>query len=244
MVQKSIIESNFNHASKSYDSVAKVQRFAAQFLIHKIMQIRDLQPKTVLDLGAGTGYISELLLPIFPESFYIINDIAKNMLSVCKNKFSMHKNFSFIHSDMMSLNVKKCDLIVSNLAMQWLPNIHSAIEYFEEKTSQVFGFSTLLDGTFNEWQSLLSRYSNIQIHNYITEENLRKYCEQKQYTCWSWDIPLLFDTPIQFMRYLKQLGASTSNQSISLKQLRLILRENNRSITTTYRIFFAIKVKL
>ena len=79
---------NFNKASHSYDTVAHIQRHAAEFLVGKLLALSNCVPKTILDLGTGTGYIPELLLLKYPDSSYYLNDIAYEMLERCRVKFS------------------------------------------------------------------------------------------------------------------------------------------------------------
>ena len=83
------IQNSFNKASQSYDIVAYVQRQAAEYLVDKLLELRIENPETILDLGTGTGYVAELLIKNFPSSSYMLNDIAHEMLEVCKSKFAI-----------------------------------------------------------------------------------------------------------------------------------------------------------
>ena len=91
----STIQNNFNKASTSYDFVATIQKQAALFLVEKVLESKIKRPKTILDLGTGTGYITEFLLKSFPNSAYLLNDIADKMLEVCKSKFVHYKNVAW-----------------------------------------------------------------------------------------------------------------------------------------------------
>jgi malonyl-CoA O-methyltransferase len=86
------MQTRFNRASKSYDDVACVQKDAAGFLVGKLLKYQNFIPQTVLDVGTGTGYIPELLLEKFPEASFYLNDIALEMLEVCKGKFAKTQN--------------------------------------------------------------------------------------------------------------------------------------------------------
>ena len=43
----------------------------------------------VLDLGAGTGILSALILQAFPQAKVLAFDMAKNMLKVCQTNLSV-----------------------------------------------------------------------------------------------------------------------------------------------------------
>lgn len=237
------VQIGFNKACTSYELVAYVQKQAAEFLIEKLLRHQISPPKTILDLGTGTGYMPELLLKTFPNSSYLLNDISDKMLAECRSKFMSYKNFTFLHDDMSTLQVSHCDLVVSNFSLQWVNDLWSTIKKFHAN-SNIFAFSTLLNGTFNEWQNIINLYDNIHLNQYPTKEELINYCDNikgnKKLYFWTQDIPMTFDNPLLFIQYLKNLGASTASGKMSVRSLRALLRENHTSLTVSYKIFFCI----
>jgi malonyl-CoA O-methyltransferase len=241
------IQTNFNKASSSYDSVSIAQKEAGDFLVNKLLETQNFNPKTILDLGVGTGYISELLLKTYPESFYSLNDIAEQMLEICKVKFINKPNFIFLHSDMRALGPQNYDLIISNLALQWVDDLKNIIETLYDKSTKALAFSTLLDGTFKEWQNIVNKYEKIEFKNYPAEEDLANYCDnikgKNSFEYWTIHVPVNFDTALLFIKYLKSLGVLASSQQMSASKLRLLLKEHNKSIIASYKIFFGIFIK-
>lgn len=134
------IQNSFNKASKSYDSVAHIQREAREFLIHQLLTIETFNPKTILDLGTGTGYVPELLLNHYPKSTYVLNDISNKMLEICKVKFSNHSNIAYLHGDMNHLNINAFDLVISNFAFQWVDNLWKTLTFFSIKVPNFLHF--------------------------------------------------------------------------------------------------------
>lgn len=238
------IQSNFNTASLSYDSVATIQRQAGEYLVDKLADYKHFNPKTILDLGTGTGYIPELLLQNYPNSDYYLNDIAFEMLKQCKIKFSKRSNMHYLHADMQSLNTGTFDLVISNLALQWVDNLWATLELFYTKSSQIFAFSTLLDGTFIEWKKLVNQYQNMKLHNYPSAGELVQFCNKIQgnhsFDYWVINIPLSFDNPFTFMRYLKALGALASHNHMHPHNLRALVKEQTTTVTASYKLFFGI----
>lgn len=239
------IQTRFNKASKSYDDVAWVQKYAAEFLVNKLLKLKNFIPQTVLDVGAGTGYISELLLGKFPKSSFYLNDIADEMLQVCKTKFAKDTNIYYLQGDMLKLDADVYDCVITNLALQWASDLEYAINFLHSKSSNIFAFSTLLDGTFEEWENIINRYQSTQILDYPKAEELISFCNKlkkidQTFEFWLMDFPLSFDNPANFMRYLALLGASASSNLVYLSNIKKLLKEQDQSLTVTYKIFFGI----
>jgi malonyl-CoA O-methyltransferase len=225
--------------------VAVVQKHIAEFLIDKLLKNPNFAPKTILDLGTGTGYIPELLLEKFPESSFYLNDIADDMLAVCKAKFVRAPNVYYLPGDMLTVAADRYDCIISNLALQWVDDVTYALKLFHSKSSDVFAFSTLLDGTFREWENIITHYQSIQTLTYPKAKNLISVCnklkiQDQVFESWVMDVPLSFNTPAAFMSYLKRLGASSSRNKMKVGNIRKLLTPEYQPITVTYKIFLGI----
>ncbi|MBM3631905.1 MAG: methyltransferase domain-containing protein [Alphaproteobacteria bacterium] len=239
------IQACFNKASKSYDDVACVQKDSAGFLVNKLLEHQDFVPRNVLDAGTGTGYIPELLLQKFPQTLFYLNDIALEMLEVCKAKFAKTPNIYYIPGDMLELDADLYDCVISNFALQWSSDLQYAINFLHSKSSDIFAFSTLLDGTFNDWHNIISDYQSTKILDYPKAEELISLCttlkrNDQGFEYWLMDYPLSFNNPIGFMRYLKSLGASAPGNLVRLSNLKKLLKTEAQSLTVTYKIFFGI----
>jgi malonyl-CoA O-methyltransferase len=243
------IKIRFNKASTSYDKVATVQRSAAKFLVDKIFSCQNFVPQTFLDLGTGTGYIPELLIPRFCDSSFYLNDISDKMLELCKAKFSQSKRIYYLPGDMMKLNSNIYDCVTSNLALQWVNNLEEALKFLHSKAYNILAFSTLLDGTFEEWKNIINQYQTIKILNYPKVAELISLCKTlkkdgQSFECYLMDVPLFFDNAKAFMNYLKLLGASASAKALHLSNLKKLVKVEHQSLTITYKIFFGVFRKM
>lgn len=239
MIEK--IQANFNNASKAYETVAGVQKIAAKFLVQKVLDNKISAIKTILDLGTGTGYIPELLLPTYPTSHYVLNDIAQQMLAVCKIKFHHQPNFTFLQGDMSTIQLPTSELIISNFAMQWIDNLAPMLQKCYTQSEKCFAFSTLLSATFQEWEDILE----IKINHYPTQQQLLDYCQEINtincaFNSWAIEIPITFANLREFIYYLKTLGANSANITIPIHKLRNILKTHNSQITVSYQVFFGV----
>jgi len=195
------IQARFNKANTTYESVATVQRQAAEFLATKILAFENFTPTTILDVGTGTGYLPEILLPRYPHSTFYLNDIAGEMLHVCQSKLSHYPNVYYLHADMMQLQINPVDLVTSNLALQWSDQLSEVLELLYSKSSSVFAFSTLLEGTFKEWEKRLNTYHMGPLLRYPRPEDLMNICNslKKHDDVFDYevmDIPLFFDSSV------------------------------------------------
>ena len=148
---------------------------------------------------------------------------------------------------MTTLDINDYDLVISNFALQWVDDLWITLKDFYNK-SYTFAFSTLLSGTFQEWQNIVSKYSNIYLNHYPTEQEIINYCNNIKnngtFSFWIKDISIKFDRPLSFIHYLKNLGASASpSTKMPVSALRALAKENNKLFTTSYKIFFGILKK-
>ncbi|MGL9732872.1 MAG: methyltransferase domain-containing protein [Wolbachia sp.] len=243
-LQKRYIQDNFNRASLSYDNVAFVQKECAAKLVNLLKScFPEFHPRSILDLGTGTGYIPEILFNCFPQSKFTLNDMSPNMLAKTKEKLAMYEEVAFILGDMETLDFGFHDLIISNLALQWVRNLKKMIKE-SYNNSNVFVFSCLLDGTFNEWSRIFTKSSlSTPTHQYQSKQELESYLfrlKPKKYFFDSEEFTLYFTSASEFIKYLKNLGASLSSQTIPLSDLRKIIKTYTDKINVTYKVFFGV----
>jgi tRNA (cmo5U34)-methyltransferase len=75
----------------------------------------------ILDLGAGTGLMSSLLLNRYPDARITLIDISEGMLDVAKLRFKDNVNVSFIAADYLKYEYsEQYDLVISSLSIHHL----------------------------------------------------------------------------------------------------------------------------
>ena len=89
-----------------------------------------VSPRLIIDLGSGTGRAGELLEKSFKKSEIINLDIAEDMLIRArgKKKLRIFRRQKFLCGDIEAIPLKSniADLALSNLAVQWCPNLRLA----------------------------------------------------------------------------------------------------------------------
>lgn len=245
-LHKHLIKQNFSAASGSYDLVANIQRDAADYLVNTLLKkFLNFNPNSILDVGAGTGYVTKKLLHYFPNSIYVVNDLADHMIQQAKHNLSAYKNIYFCNGDIEYIDIEFHSLIISNMALQWVSNLDNVIKKLFDN-SRILAFSCLLYGTFKEWDNIFNKLSiPVATYKYPNKLNLQQQLlalKPKKYFFSTKNFVLEFSNAINFIKYLKNLGANTTNTNISIKDLKALL-EYNYKFSITYKIFFGILEK-
>lgn len=120
------IEEQFNIIAEEYDSNRKkfipcfddFYEKATDFVVSNISI-----PKKILDLGAGTGLLSYFWYKHFPNSEYLLVDIAEEMLKIAGKRFAGIKNIECRISDYSeTFPQENYDCIISALSIHHLEN--------------------------------------------------------------------------------------------------------------------------
>jgi len=78
----------------------------------------DLAPKRVLDIGVGSGNLSQLMLERYPEAEVVGVDISREMLAVCRKRLP-NGRLTLVHRDFRDLGFEdnSFDLVVSSISI-------------------------------------------------------------------------------------------------------------------------------
>ncbi len=165
-VKKSDIARSFSMAAKTYDQSAFVQKEIGHRLIERLDLIKT-PPATILDVGAGTGYITRQLQQKFPKASIMGLDLAHGMTQFAKSKQPWHlwKNKPFYicgDTEILPFANKSFDLIFSNFTLQWCFELNKVFKEFKRvlKPNGMLFFTTLGPQTLFElrqsWQAVSS----------------------------------------------------------------------------------------
>ena len=110
------INNNFNNAAHSYSNYSLVQKYFANKLVHII---KELEPQIGkwFDLGAGTGYLADLLEKNFMNIKVQRIDFSPNMLK--ENKKNSQTILWDLNDDLPP-SINNASLIISSFCFHWL----------------------------------------------------------------------------------------------------------------------------
>lgn len=127
------IEEQFNLIAEEYDSNRRkfipcfdgFYKDTTKFLASNIAE-----PKQIVDLGAGTGLLTYFWYQQFPNSEYVLMDIADEMLNVARKRFDRIANISYqAENYIQKLPDTIFDTVISGLSIHHLED-REKIELF------------------------------------------------------------------------------------------------------------------
>jgi malonyl-CoA O-methyltransferase len=217
------IRQAFSNAAVQYDVLTGLHKEIGRDLIKKIKHIDDC--RYVLDIGMGTGWLTDRLAFTFPEANVIGVDFAPGMIDYAKKQ---NGGFQIIQADACALPFKKgvFDLIVSNLAYQWVEDVSLAFEkcYTSLKEKGVFSFNLFGHYTLDElFLSLERSLDNKNRDQRLTIRRLPSHAQvvdavhkagfQEIVSDYE-RIKVRFPDMMALIKWIKEIGANTLEKEI------------------------------
>ena len=120
----------------------------------------------ILELGCGTGYVTEQLSNLFPKAHITAIDFAESMIAVAKTRQNV-KNVMFYCEDIERLQLEETyDVIISNATFQWLNDLKQVIRnlFHHLSIDGILLFSTFGQETFQELHTSFQRAKEEKIY--------------------------------------------------------------------------------
>ena len=210
-MNKELIKQRFARNLATYNENAKIQRLMAQKLI-SLIDRTDFD--NILEIGCGTGLLTELAIQKFKYKNYYANDFVTECKEYIEN---IDPNIQFIPFD-----IEKCidntnakyDLIISNAAFQWIDNPADFINKLFSKLNPcgILLFSTFGKENFRE--VCLASGETLEYYSRKDYEIMLK----KSPHCIEEEIRIeVFKTPKDVLRHIKFTGVNAIEKKIWTK---------------------------
>jgi tRNA (cmo5U34)-methyltransferase len=118
-----LLKEKFSTGAEEYDQQRKHVIPCLEdlyYITSELPHLKTPSPK-ILDLGAGTGLLTNYLFKKYPEAHYTLLDISEEMLNVAQRRFKESSQFSYVVADYLEYDFEdQYDLIVSSLSIHHL----------------------------------------------------------------------------------------------------------------------------
>jgi malonyl-CoA O-methyltransferase len=229
----------FNKASATYDSVCHLQKTTGRRLLSLIKEIRENFPH-IIDLGCGTGLVTEQISTTFSHQALHAIDSANQLLEIANARLQQPNTLVYEADFEQPLEPTILfDLVFSNLALHWAKDINHVFNHISKFTNAegILAFSIPLQGTFCEFPPTLAKRdfalpATIQHYLLLNHFEMR-YCTTE---------PLIFsfDSPIQALKSIKQVGANgASKYHKGLRGKNFLKQMTMRELTYVIGYFIA-----
>lgn len=212
----------FSRAASTYDAAAALQREVCDRMLERLEWLKFV-PRTILDVGSGTGYGSQGLRRHYPEAQLIALDIAPAMLAAARAKEGWRRHLpwpgkrrqGYVCGDLEALPLRagSVDMLWSNLAMQWCNDLPAAFDGMQRVLAPdgLLMFSTFGPDTLKELRQAFGELDGYpHVSRFADMHDIGDALVQAGFSAPVMDmdmITLTYDDLAQLMRDLKAIGA-------------------------------------
>lgn len=249
------IAARFN-AAADYDASANVQQRCALSLMDRIAAAHQTTtPRRILEIGCGTGFLTQHLAAQFPAADLLATDLAPAMVERARGRLTGTQiHFSVMDGEYPDID-GPFDLIASSLCIQWFSNRRAGLRRLCDLLAPGgrLMFATLLQGSLKEWRQACE---TVDVPCGVPDyPDLNAVHDDWPSTgTGAWDAIDLHDPVANaqtFLRGLRAIGASVPREgtaSASPTELRRAMRrfdtlEGNTARGVTYRIGFGTFIR-
>ncbi len=207
---KQKIALSFGRAAPTYDEAAKIQQWAAEYLLKQV----EAYPAqaVVLDIGCGTGKHTAQLADTAPNVMGL--DLAQGMVDYAQQQYP-HVHFMAADAEYLPFEDNSVDAIFSSLAVQWSqqPMVLFGEWFRVLKPGGKIWLSTLADKSLIELRNSFAKADNEpHVNVFPSMEQWRHYIEHAGLTIHSAEKLKRTDYYQKLpdlLRSLKNIGAQT-----------------------------------
>ena len=145
-----MIEHRFSAAADTYDRHALPQQALAKSVVSILPE---MDPERILELGAGTGQLTQRVVERFPDTPIDAIDLAEKMVTHSQEKFSHYPQINWIVDNAQTCRNGTCyPLIISSSALHWVTDLRATFENIFKCLDQggTFALGMMLHGTLKE----------------------------------------------------------------------------------------------
>ena len=230
------ITQHFDHAASQYDKSASLQERVAQHLVEGVAP--DFSPQTILDLGCGTGFVTQAVHRVWPKAELTALDASPAMLAEVQRKIP---HIQTMHADVTQASFEPSfDLIFSSMMLQWLSDPHAALLRWRGwlKPKGGMHIAVPVEGSFAEWIATCRVYD---IENGLWLLPKANFADGIAAHTDMQIMTKTYSSVWDFLRQLKSIGAATprpGHRPGNIVAFRRLLEGAPRPFSVSYHMLY------
>jgi malonyl-CoA O-methyltransferase len=233
------VRQHFSQAAQRYDEAAVLQKNLAEQIAERLALVK-LDVNRVVDVGAGTGFLTEKLLGLYPQAQLMALDLSEQMLAMNAQRLArplrawlpkklaetfgwMNCAADLIQADAYALPLAdgSVDVIVSNLMLQWCDDLDVVFAEMRRilRPGGVLMFTSLGPDTLKElrqaWVEVEGEAGHQRMNQFIDMHDLGDALIRSGFGQPVMDVEhytLTYEKPLGVLQDLKAIGATNAQQ--------------------------------
>ena len=209
-MNKEAVKQGFTGCYGTYTTEAVVQQAIAQRLAALLDAHIDRIPNQAVEVGCGSGFLTQKVLERFPNAAWLLNDIAPSskgyVADVAQRCNAVDATFELGDAEAMELP-KGIDLFVSSSAVQWFADLEGFLKKLSESMNDggTIAISTFGPQNLEEVRTLTgSGLSYLSFKEFMYAVNRHFDIVE----CTEELSAIYFDEPVEVLRHIKQTGVN------------------------------------
>lgn len=234
------VQQHFSQAAQNYNEAAVLQKQLADELDERLSLINH-PIKQALDLGCGTGFVTQKLVARYPEAQCYALDLSASMLQLNRNALLapriswlpqrlsarlgwLHCPVDLLQADAHAIPLasSSVDLVLSNLMLQWCDDLDAVFAEVARilKPGGLFMFTSLGPDTLKElrqaWVEVEGEDGHLRMNEFVDMHDLGDALIRAGLGQPVMDIEhftLTYTTPLAVIKDLKAIGATNAHKT-------------------------------
>ena len=233
---------SFEKSFARYGKTALVQkRIASRLAQLTLKRVNSGEVKRVLEIGAGTGFLTEILAAEIKNAHWFLNDLSERSFDYVGRIFETPPTFIAGDAQIQELP-SDIDLIVSSSCFQWFDSLGDFIEKLARSSSKnsIMAFSTFLPDNFREIRALTGKGLNyvgiVGIEAMLKRAGFELLCAEAE------TVKLEFEKPVDVLKHLRDTGVTgTFSEFWTPSKMKIFSRQyldffpSEKGVVLTYR---------
>lgn len=151
---------SFSRAAQTYERGASLHRHVAARLIETLPEPGGFGAGRILEVGCGSGVLTEPLRRRYPDASLCVIDVAEGMVAAVRERWGEDPRMDFVVADVREfLSPQPFDLIVSSSALHWATPLERTLGNLKRQLSAEGQCcaALMIDGTLGELHALRRR---------------------------------------------------------------------------------------